>query len=125
MEVSILTIIVALLISVLIGGLFMWMGARMAGVVLSSYGNAVMAALWVALIMWLIPYIFAYFFGAVTTGWIIAIILSLFAIQGSFGTSFLRALLVWVFSIVAQLVVAFLLTLIFGIEFGLLFDYSF
>ncbi|MCF8228870.1 MAG: hypothetical protein K9G58_08575 [Bacteroidales bacterium] len=125
MEFSILTLLVGILISILVGGFFMWMGAKMAAVKNATFGRAVIAALWVALIMWIIPYIFALLAIGTWFGWLVGLILALFAIQGVFATSFLRALLVWVFSIVAQVIVGFLLTLIFGIEFSLLYNYSF
>ncbi len=124
MEFTILTLLVAILISILVGGFFMWMGAKMAAVKYATFGRAVIAALWVALIMWIIPYIFALLTFTTWFGWLIGVILALFAIQGAFSTSFLRALLVWIFSIVAQVLVAFLLTLIFEIEFGLLYNYT-
>jgi hypothetical protein len=92
-----------LLVGVMVAGLFMWLGAKIAGVRRASFGRAVVAALasWVVtgLCYGLAPLLPIIGLGLATVG---AILLSVVVIKAAFDTSFGKALLVWVFNLVVQ-----------------------
>ncbi len=94
--------IVLFVLMVLIGGFFMWIAAKIARVEKSSFGRAIMAALAssfvsivAAIIFNLLPVIGNLF------GFLIGIVLSILVIKAIFSTSIGKALLVWIFDIIA------------------------
>ena len=95
-------IIFAFILMVLIGGLFMWIAAKIARVEHSSFPRAMVAAIatsFVGVLLWfifnLIPVLGSLF------GFIIGLIVSILVIKAVFGTSFGKALVVWIFNIIA------------------------
>jgi hypothetical protein len=99
-----------LVVGVLVAGLFMWLGARIAGVKQANFGRAVVAAVasWVVtgLCYGLAPVLPLVGVGLATVG---AVLLSVVVIRAAFDTTLGKALLVWIFSLIVQ-VVAVLLT---------------
>jgi hypothetical protein len=107
--------IVAAIIAAVIGGFFMWIGAKLAGVRGATFGKSIVAAVLAALVTWVVTAIFSYLpvFGNVI-GFFLGIVFSVFVIQGVFKVRFTKALIVWLFYIVAQVVAVLLVGLAFG-----------
>jgi len=102
-------------IAALMAGVFMWLGARIASVRNATFGRSVVAAIVVSLVMWLVTLASSVMpvMGGIA-GLALGLILGIFVIQGIFGTTFGRALLVWVFNVVAQVSVVVLTLLVSG-----------
>jgi len=107
--------IVAAVIAAVIGGFFMWIGANLAGVGRGTFGRSIIAAVLAALVTWVVTAIFSYLpvFGYVI-GFFLGIIFSIFVIQGVFGIRFAKALIVWLFYVIAQFVAVLLVGFVFG-----------
>ncbi|MDP6438878.1 MAG: hypothetical protein QGH74_04510 [Candidatus Brocadiia bacterium] len=113
---AILGILVGLVIlSALIGGMFMWVGAKMAGVRNATFGKSVVAAVAVAVITWLIAGVCSILpvIGTIF-GFVLGLIFAVFVIQGVYGTSFARALVVWIFNVIAQVLALVIALVTFG-----------
>jgi hypothetical protein len=98
-----------------IGGFFMWTGANLASVRRATFGRSIIVAVLAALITWVVTAIFSYLptFGNII-GYCLGIIFAIFVIQGVFGIRFAKALLVWLFYIIAQFIAVLLVGFIFG-----------
>ena len=92
------------ILSILISGFFMWLGAKMAGIKKSTFGRAILAAIAASLITYIVSAVFSVLpvIGTIL-GFFIGLLLSLFAIKSVFNTTFGRAFLAWIFNIVAQI----------------------
>jgi hypothetical protein len=95
-------IIFLFIIWVLLGGLFMWIAAKIARVENSSFGRAMVAAIGASFVSLLVSFVFNMLpvFGNLF-GLIIGIIVSILIIKAAFGTSFGKALIVWIFNLIA------------------------
>jgi hypothetical protein len=87
---------------VLIGGFLMWIAAKIARVEKSSFARAMAAAVATAFIEMLV----AFLFNLVPVlgnlfGFILGLVITILVIKTVFGTSFGKALVVWIFNIVA------------------------
>ena len=98
-------IIFLFILMVLLGGLFMWIAAKMVRVEDSSFGRAMIAAIgssfisvFVAFLFNLLPIIGNLF------GFIIGLVLAILVIKAAFRTSFGKALLVWIFNLIATFI---------------------
>jgi hypothetical protein len=95
-------IVFAFIFMVLIGGLFMWIAAKIARVEKSSFGRAMAAAVATAFVEILVSFLFnlvpvlGSFFG-----FIVGLLAAILVIKTVFATSFGKAFLVWIFNIVA------------------------
>jgi hypothetical protein len=98
-----------LVISWLLAGLLIWIGARLAGLRYVTPGRAMLAALAASGVAWLCMTLFPGVPIAGTSfGVVLGLLLSWFAIKEVLNTSPGPALLVWVFDIAAQLVAGLL-----------------
>ncbi len=97
------------LIGIAVAGLFMWLGAKIAGVKQAEFGRAVVAAIasWVVtgVCYGLAPVLPVVGVGLATVG---AILLSVVVIKAAFDTTLGKALLVWIFNLIVQVVVVLL-----------------
>ncbi len=98
-------IIFAFILMVIVGGLFMWIAAKIARVEKSSFGRAMAAAvaasfveIFVAFLFNLVP-VFGNLFG-----FILGLVITILVIKAVFDTSFGKALLVWIFNLIAAFV---------------------
>jgi len=91
--------------TVIIGSFFMWIGAKMAGVQNAGFGKSILAAIATSVITIIISGVFSVVpvMGTVL-GFLVGLLLSLFIIKAVYDTSFGKALLTWIFCIVAQIV---------------------
>ena len=99
----------AFLFAVVLGGFFMWIAAKIARVKRSSFGRAILAALGTSLVLFIVTIITSFIpILGNAAGFIVDLILQIFVIKGAFDTSTGKAVLVWVFNIVASIVAVLL-----------------
>jgi len=101
--------------AVLISGIFMWIGARLAGIQRATLGRAIFAAISGTVIVWIVGGLFATALplGGSILGFLLILLLVLLATRVIFDTSFGKALLAWIFFILGQAVVGLLVGLLF------------
>jgi len=102
-------LIMLFIFGVIIGGFFMWIAAKIAHVKGATFGKAVVAAIAtsfvtvvIAVISRALPII-----GDVL-GFIMGLIVSIVIIKGVFDTSFGKAIVVWIFQLIAIVIALFL-----------------
>jgi len=91
-------------LAMLIATFFMWIGAKMAGVEKATFGRSFIAALGSAFLTWILSFSLSFFppVGP-PIGFLIGLILVIFVIKGAYDTNFGKALLVWVFHLLAEI----------------------
>jgi hypothetical protein len=96
---------VAFVLAIIIGGFFMWIAAKIARVEKSTFGRAMIAAIGASVVSFLVTIVF-HFIPLIgnALGFIIGLFLTIFVIKGAFETSMGKAILVWIFNIVATVV---------------------
>jgi hypothetical protein len=110
-------IIVFIIVPILIGALFLYLGASIAGIENKSFGKAIGAFVLSWLVVAIISAIFSFFpvVGSIL-GFIVGIILSVLIIKSIFKTSsgkaFIALLLAWVLYVIS----GFILALVFGVS---------
>jgi hypothetical protein len=115
-------ILLMIAVSVVVGALFLYLGASIAGIENKSFGKAIGAFILSWIIVAIITAIFSFvpLVGSIL-GFIIGIILSVLIVKSMFQTStgkaFVALLMAWVLSIVA----GFIMTLIFGVSAATMF----
>jgi hypothetical protein len=97
------------ILSTIIAGFFMWIGAKMAGIKRSGFGRALAAAMVVSLVTWVITGVFSILpiLGPLV-GYLVALLISIYFIKVIFDTTPGRAFLTWIFNIIAQLLALFI-----------------
>lgn len=102
-------------VAALISTFFIWLGARIAGIKNARFGNSLLAAIGAAFVTWLISWLFAGAAGIwAIIGFIIGLILSIFVVQGAFKTTFGKALLAWIFHVIAEIIAILIATATFA-----------
>jgi hypothetical protein len=106
-------IIFAFILMVIIGGLLMWVAAKISRVEKSSLGRAMAAAVATSFVTVLASFLFKLIpvLGDLF-GFIAGLVLAILVIKAVFGTSFGKALVVWIFYLVAAGVAVVLATMI-------------
>jgi len=91
------------IIAAVIAGFFMLIGAKIACVENATLGKSIIAAIASSFITWIVALVFSIvpLIGTIV-GFIVGLFLALLAIKGVYNTSFAKALLVWIFNILAQ-----------------------
>ncbi len=102
--VAILVVFLALaLLASLIGALFMWVGAKLAGVRNSSFGRSISAASGASFATWSIALLASVVSGFGTAaGLLLGIFVSVLVIRSAYDTSLGKAFLVWLFDLLAE-----------------------
>ena len=106
--------ILMVVVSILVSGFTMWLGARWAGVKNVTYGKG----LWVAIVVGIVTWLLSALFAGATGGWmailgfVIGLLMSLWIIKMMFKIEFGQAFLVWIMNIVAHLFVYFLISIV-------------
>lgn len=104
-----------IVVNVLFGTFFIWIGARMAKVKNITFGKCVLTAIGAALVTNLIAWVFASFTGILAViGWLIGLALSILVIKAVFKIDWGKGLLVWIFHVFAEIVAVAVIVLIFG-----------
>jgi len=97
--------IILAIIAIFIASFFMWLGAKIARVENSTYRRSLVAAVASGFITWLLSIIFIQIPSMSNiTGFIIGLILTIIVIKAAYGTSFGKALLVWIFQIISEVI---------------------
>jgi hypothetical protein len=97
--------IILAIIAIFIASFFMWLGAKIARVENSTFGRSIVAAVASGFITWLLSIIFIQIPSMSNiTGFIIGLILTIIVIKAAYGTSFGKALLVWIFQIISEVI---------------------
>ncbi len=115
-------IILMIVVSIVVGALFLYLGAAVAGIENRSFGKAVGAFVVSWLVVTILTAIFSFvpLIGTIL-GFIVGIILSVLIVKSMFKTSsgkaFIALLIAWVLSIVA----GFIVILIFGVSAAAMF----
>lgn len=108
-------IIGVFIIGVLVASVFMWIGAKMAGIKNASFGKSIGVAIATGLITWIITAVFSIVpIIGTAIGFFVGLFFALFVIKSIYATSFGKALLAWIFNIFAQ-IVAIIIALYAGI----------
>ena len=94
-----------MLVGALVSGLFIWIGAKVAGIPNPGFGRCVMVAIVTSVGTWLLAFVLSILpvvgtFG----GFVLGLLLSLLIIKSLFNVSFGKAALVWLFHVIAQCV---------------------
>lgn len=99
--------------AVIIGGFLMWIAAKIARVEKSGFGRAMVAAIGAAFVSFIVTFAFHFIpLMGNALGFVLGLVLSVFVIKGAFDTGFGKALLVWVFYVIAQLLAVLFATMI-------------
>lgn len=108
--------LLAFLMSIVIGGLFMWIAAKIAGLRRATFARAIMAAVGVSLVKFLAAGVFGILplVGPVF-GYVVGLFLGILVIKAAFECSTRQALLVWLFEILASITVTLLFSVLVGI----------
>ena len=102
---TLLVLIITAVIAVLVASFFMWLGAKIAGVERSTYGRSMVAAIAAAFVTWLVSWVGTQIPSMPRViGFVVGLILTLIVIQAAYSTRFGKALLVWIFNIIAQVI---------------------
>jgi hypothetical protein len=103
------------LISLAIEAVFIFIGARLAGVYRVRFGTCFKAAFATVVVTLIAALVLSFIPVAGTgAGWLIGILISIFVIRGIFGIGFGKALLVWIFAVAAQIIAVILGLVILG-----------
>ncbi len=91
-------------LAMFIATFFMWLGAKMAGVQKATFGRSFIAAMGSAFLTWILSLSLSFFppIGP-PIGFLIGLILVIFVIMGAYDTHFGKALLVWLFHLLAEI----------------------
>lgn len=111
------TFFVFLILAILVATFFMWAGAKMAGLSekKATFMNALVAAIGSALVTWIISAIFAGVTGiGAIVGFLIGVLLSMFVIKAVFKIDWSKSFLVWLFHLIAQVLVFFIAAMTFA-----------
>ena len=93
-----------LLLGVLIGGFFVWLGAKMARVERGTFGRAILAALAATVASGLVSWLFSLFGDGLflsVIGALVGLVVVLWVFKSIFDTSWGKAFLIWLFQVIA------------------------
>lgn len=109
-----LAVIGLFVIALVLSGLFMWIGAKLARIGDATFRKAILVALCTSVAAGAIVAIFSFIpMAGIILGFIFGLIAALFVIKAIFATSFGKAFLVWVFNVVAVSLAAVITWVIF------------
>jgi len=108
------TVIIVFVVTLIIESLFVWFGAKVAGVDerRRTWGNAILAVI----LMLILSFILAFAGG--TTGFVLGIIGAIAIIKYVYSTAWVKAIVAWVFMVIAVFIVS-IIAAILGIGIGL------
>ncbi len=105
--------LLAFLFAVILGGFFMWIAAKISGVRHATFGRAILAAIGTSLVSFFFTFVFHFVpVAGNLIGFIIGLILTILVIKGAFDTTTGKAVLVWIFNIVAVVIAVFLASIV-------------
>lgn len=97
----------------IISALFIWIGAKLAGIEGATLIRSFWAALFSSVLVWAFTGIGSAVFGFGTVvGWIIGVVVTLWVLKAIFKTTWGKAFLAWIFQGIAQLLALGLIALV-------------
>ena len=106
-----------IIMSVLIGAFFVWLGAKMARVEKGTFGRAILASIAASVAGALVSCVFSIIgLGVLWSflGWVIGFIIVLWVFKSIFETTWGKAFLIWLFQIIAIVIVVVIAGLTFA-----------
>ena len=95
-----------IVVATAVSAVFIWIGAKLAGIDGATFIRSFWAALVSSFLVWALTGIGAAVFGFGTiAGWIIGVLITLFVLKQIFDTTWGKAFLAWLFHGMAQLIV--------------------
>jgi hypothetical protein len=105
-------IAVSILVATALSALFIWIGSKFAGVPRATFGRAFYAAFLSSVAVWALTGLAAAFFGVGSlAGWLLGIIVTLGILRSIYDTGWGSALLIWIFTGVAHIIVGIALVI--------------
>jgi hypothetical protein len=102
-----------IVVATAVSAVFIWIGARLAGIDRATFVRSFWAALVSSFFVWALTGIGAAVFGfGSIAGWIIGVIITLFVLKVVFDTTWGKAFLAWLFHGMAQLLVLVIVVVI-------------
>ncbi|MFC1617851.1 hypothetical protein ACFL2B_01070 [Patescibacteria group bacterium] len=97
-----------IVLSVLVGGFFVWIGAKLARVEKGTFGRAILAAIAASIASWLVAALFTlipgpWWIGLI--GAIIGLVVVLWVFKSMFDCTWGKAFLIWIFQLIAMVIV--------------------
>ncbi len=108
-----LIIAVCILVATALSALFIWIGSKFAGVPHATFGRAFYAAFLSSVAVWALTGVATAFFGIGSlAGWLLGIAVSLGILKSVYATGWGSALLVWLFTGVAHVIVGIIMIIL-------------
>jgi len=101
-----LLVVGVVVVATAVSALFIWIGAKIAGVQNATFMKSFWAALVSSVLIWVLAAVIN------APGWIVGLLVSLVVIKMMFDTTWGKALLAWIFHGVAQFVILLFVVLI-------------
>ncbi len=91
-------------LALLIATFFMWLGAKIVGVEKATFLRSFLAAFGSAFLTWFLSLVLVFLPpGGPVIGFFVGLVLVVFVIKGAYDTDFGKALLVWIFHLLAEI----------------------
>jgi len=109
----ILIIGVCILVATALSAFFIWIGSKFAGVPNATFGKAFYAAFLSSVAVWALTGLASAFLGIGSlAGWLLGIIVTLGILKSVYDTEWSSALLVWIFTGVAHVIVGIVMAVL-------------
>ena len=106
-------IVLCILVATALSALFIWMGSKFAGVPGATFGKAFYAAFLSSVAVWALTGLGAPFFGiGSVAGWVLGIVLTLGILKSIYSTGWSSAMLIWIFTGVAHVIVGIVMVIL-------------
>src|SRR5262245_28498304 len=104
-----------MLLGAFVSGLFIWIGAKAAGIPSPGFGRCVLVAIVTSVATWLLGFVLSILPVVGTLGGIVlGLFVSLLIIKSLFNVTFGKAFLVWIFHVIAQCIAMFIAVVTFA-----------
>lgn len=106
-------IVLCIVVATALSALFIWIGSKFTGVADATFGKAFYAALLSSIAVWALAGFAAVLFGAGSiAGWVLGIIVTLGILKSIYNTDWGSALLIWIFTGVAHVLVGIVMVVL-------------
>jgi hypothetical protein len=101
------------LVATIISAIFIWVGAKLAGIQGATFIRSFWAALFSSVLVWVFTGLGTAVFGfGAFLGWIVGVLVTLWVLKAFFKTTWGKAFLAWLFQGIAQLIALGLIALV-------------
>src|SRR5271157_6063938 len=109
----ILFIISCIVVATALSAFFVWLGTKFAGIQNASFGKAFVAALSSSAAVWVLTgFARAYFGLGYIAGWFLGLAITLVILRSVYAVDWGKALLIWIFTWIAQVIVVIILAVL-------------